>query len=133
MGGIVCYKCKSSFPRSEYYKCHLKRGVLCCKSCWKERRPLVQKIADRLRKRDRIPPKTIEKILDDYDYSSAISQSCADLTIVRYYVDLSLTEHPWNAVVVTSPEARKLPRKRQILRNKLFSKELQEKMKGFIA
>lgn len=42
---------------------------------------------------------------------SVIDGSSLDLCIVRFYPDLPLGLHPWNAVLVTLHQARRLPRR----------------------
>ncbi len=74
----------------------------------------------------------IQSVLKRYDSKSAIpvtggGNGDENLCIVRFFSDLPLSQHPWNAVLLTTSQARHLPKtpgKRELA----FPEELQKDM-----
>lgn len=128
MSGLLLY-CRNHqayLPSESFYPASARCGESRCKPC-NNRARLERRKADPLRwlqwklyrserarqqKHPVVFPKmdSIQQIYQRYHGRSALSSSSSNLCIVRFYSDLPIGEHPWNAVLVTSQEARQLPR-----------------------
>ena len=71
----------------------------------------------------------VKAIVERYNGKSAMGEGEEGLCIVRYYLDLPLDKHPWNAVLVSTHAARHLPRT-QTKREYMFPPGLQSEMKA---
>lgn len=126
-------------PRSRFYPASIKAGETRCKKCngkWRQRcrnadplHRLQWKMYRTEHRRGGTYPSlnTVRDIITRYDGCSALSGKDGDLTIVRYFLSLSLDAYPWNAVIVTTQEARRLP-KNQDRRQLMFPVDVQERM-----
>ena len=71
----------------------------------------------------------VRGIVDRFNGRSAMDGTSAErMCIVRYFVDVPITHSPWNAVLLTSTQARHLPRCREA-RARCFPVALQEEMR----
>jgi hypothetical protein len=77
------------------------------------------------------PLSLVNTILQRYHGQSVIphNDDSNTLCVVRYYPHLPLLQYPWNAVLLTSYQARKLPRKREE-RARYFPVGLQREMEN---
>jgi len=70
---------------------------------------------------------TIKRIVEQYGGKSALSKKEDGLMIVRYYLDLPISQYPWNGVMMTQRESKSLPRT-TINRHIGFPKWIREEM-----
>src|SRR3990167_3707389 len=117
MEEAYCSGHQSWLPQSHFYHSSLKAGETRCKQCncsaRRERRrqhPLQRlqwKMYQMEHKRGGRYP-TMDEVKSIVErFKGSLHQ---DLCIVRYFPDLALDTCPWNAVLVTTSQARRLPR-----------------------
>jgi hypothetical protein len=69
----------------------------------------------------------IKLIVDRYNGKSVIDKNDENLCVVRFYANLPVSLHPWNGVLVTTAQARHLP-KSVVKRELAFPFDLQREM-----
>ena len=118
--GAYCSIHKTWLPKKDFYQGSLKARESRCKKCnqaqrWKRRRDnTIGRLQWNLYQRERqkgglYPSKPfIQSVLNQYHGKSVLSGTQDCLSIVRYYNDLPLHQYPWNAILVTTKEAKKL-------------------------
>lgn len=139
-----CQGCRVHLHEREFHGWSFKRGRRQCAQCFnaskrKKNTDPTNVIRNRLyaseKKRTSGDKKVIKltkratlAIMKKYNNECVITKKDGDLTIVRYFIDLPISEHPWNTVLVDTSIARKLPRLDQAKRSARFDKNLQEYM-----
>jgi hypothetical protein len=142
MDRLYCGTHNLWLPRSSFYEGSVRAGESRCKQCngaarllRRQQDPVLWlqwKLYQYERKRNAAAPYPerafVECILRQFGGRSALSHASSNLCIVRYFPDLPLSVYPWNAVLVTAPEARALPRRLLALRQSAFPASIQETM-----
>jgi hypothetical protein len=121
---LFCSGHNQYLPSSSFYTASIKAKESRCKQCnthfrtdRRKRNPLAQiqhKLYFTEHKRGGCYPSIafIKSIVDRYHAKSAIDGTIQEenLCVVRFYSDLPLSQYPWNAVLITTTQARHLPK-----------------------
>jgi hypothetical protein len=139
MSLLYCSGHSQLLPAYCFYNASIKARESRCKECNAKQRtarrknnPLAKlqcKLYQTEHKRGGTYPSTtlIKSIVNRYNGKSAIDGVDENLCVVRFYADLPLSIYPWNAVLVTTSQARHLP-KTVIKRELAFPYDLQREM-----